>query len=276
MDRTAAKSSGSNSSQFILSQYFKIGFLQIRYYSLTMVSALVAAYLIAWQRAKRAGLAEKVFEDLVFWAVLVGFICARVYYVIFYWSYYAGNYSEIYKVWHGGLAIYGGLIGGMVTIYFFARHNKLNFFKITDILALALPLAQAIGRLGNFFNYEAFGKPTNLPWKIFIPWSFRPENYKQYSYFQPTFAYEMLWNILVFIGLWLVEKYCPRFKAKVGSITGLYLILYSIGRFFIEGMRLDSAYLGHFPLAVDQIVALFMILLGIAIVMSRKYEPQNQ
>jgi phosphatidylglycerol:prolipoprotein diacylglycerol transferase len=264
MARTSAEASSSKTSRPILnlgiSQSLKIGFLNIRLYSLTFVAAITTAYLIARRRALKAGISEKIFEDVIFWTILLGFLSARIYYVLFYFNDYRNNLSEIYKIWHGGLAIYGGLIGGAVTLYLMCRKYKQSFFKFTDVIILGIPLAQALGRLGNYFNHEAFGAPTNLPWKIFIPLANRPVGYENFSYFQPTFLYEMLANLAIFIILYFIEK---KKKLVPGMLFSFYLLFYSIARFVIEGVRLDSAYFG--PFRGDQVTALVLILLSLSL-----------
>ncbi len=255
---------GSKIASFpVLSQSFEVGFFTVRYYSLFFVTGVVFAYFIAKARALKKGINELVFDEMIFWAILFGFVSARIYYVLFYFDQYSKNLSEIFKVWHGGLAIYGGLIGGVITLYFLSKKHNVNFFSLSDSIVFALPLAQAIGRLGNYFNYEAFGKPTDLPWKMFVPSNFRPDGFQSSSYFHPTFAYEILSNLLVFFFLWRISKK----TSNPGILTGAYLILYSIGRFFIESIRLDSAFIGIFR--VDQLVALLLIFAGLGIIINR-------
>jgi len=273
MDRTRTKSCHAKTNSAFLSnriigfpivaQSFKVGFFTVRYYSLFFVAGVVLAYFLANARALKKGISELLFDEIIFWTVLVGFISARLYYVLFYFDQYKSNLSEIFMIWHGGLAIYGGLIGGIVALYFLSKKHQLNFFSITDAIVFALPLAQSIGRLGNYFNYEAFGNPTNLPWKMYVPEQFRPEALNTYSFFHPTFAYEILFNLFVFLLLWRIEKR----SYSAGVLTGAYLVLYSVGRFFIEQLRLDSAYLGIFR--VDQIVALLLIFAGLGIIINR-------
>ena len=273
MDRTRPKNcNAKTNSAFlgytmagfpIVSQSFKVGFLTVRYYSLFFVAGVVIAYFIAKAKALKKGISETVFDEMIFWTVLFGFISARIYYVLFYFDQYTSNLSEIFKVWHGGLAIYGGLIGGVITLYFLSKKHNVNFFSLTDVIVLGLPLAQAIGRLGNYFNYEAFGKPTDLPWKMFVPANFRPDGFQSSSFFHPTFAYEIVSNLLVFLVLWRISKKTNN----PGILTGAYLILYSIGRFFIESIRLDSAFIGIFR--VDQLVALLLIFAGLGIIINR-------
>ncbi len=252
----------------IVSQYFHVGPLEIRYYSITMVLGIIVAYFIGARRARRAGLEKSLFEDMFFWMLVAGFIGARFYYVLFYPQYFQGNWLTALEIWRGGISIYGGVLGGLLVLWGFARKIKWQFLKLTDIIAPALPLAQAIGRFGNFFNYEAFGNPTNLPWKMYVPLQFRPAAYAQYSYFQPTFLYEAIWDVLVFFFvLWLGKK-----TSRTGVLTAAYLLFYSIGRYFIEGLRLDSAFFGNFR--GDQITAVLLMIAAL-IIMVRQYANRN-
>ncbi len=269
MARTSGARSDAKTSKFILSS-FALGPLTIRIYSLTFVLGILAAYLIGRARALRAGISAKIFDDIIFWTIIAGFLSARIYYVLFYFGLYRDNLAEIYKVWHGGLAIYGGLIGGTIVLYFLCKKYAVDFFKFADLLVIGLPIAQAIGRIGNYFNYEAFGAPTNLPWKMFVPEQFRPPGFQQYAYFHPTFAYEIIWNLIVFALIFFAAKKRP----KPGILLGIYLLLYSIGRFAIEAIRLDSAYFGVFR--GDQITALLLIICALAIIVSRYVAQANK
>ena len=280
MERTSAKNRSPETSQpvlksLLLSQSFRLGSVQVHYYGIILAAAIVAGFGVALARAKKAGFDRSFLEDLGFWLIIFGIIGARAYYVIFYPQFFRGDFLEIFRIWHGGQAIYGALIGGALTVWYFARKYKINFWRITDFLVFALPLGQAIGRLGNYFNYEAFGKPTNLPWKIFIPQNFRPAGYEQYQFFQPAFAYEALASLALFALMLGIEKYFEKNPGKTwvqrlnqpGIFTAIYIIGYSIARFFVEGIRLDSAYLSGFR--VDQITALFLIVLTSAILVYR-------
>lgn len=274
MERTSAKNGGPKTGQLILSQSLRIGPLTVRYYGLLMVSAIILGYLLGWTRAKIKGWTRSFYDDVCFWLVVCGFLGARIYYVLFYPQFYRGNFWEVFKIWHGGLAVYGAVIGGALALFLLGRKSKKSFFELSDIVVYALPLAQALGRFGNFINYEAFGRPTNLPWKMFVPQQFRPPGYQNFSHFQPTFAYEAIWDILVFAALyWISRK--PR---QNGTLTGWYLLLYSFGRFFIEAIRLDSAYfgsIGTIHIRGDQLTALALILAGSAIILKNKYAPAS-
>lgn len=265
MARTSAKTSSAKTGG---------SFLGIRIYSLTFVAGILAAYFIARRRILKSEIPEKVFEDIVFWTILVGFISARIYYVLFYFDQYKNNLSEIFKIWHGGLAIYGGLIGGALTVLFLCRRHKIDFFRFSDLIVVGFPLGQAIGRLGNYFNHEAFGAPTNLSWKIFIPAANRPAGYAQYSYFHPAFLYEMIADLLIFIILSRSAlKPTPKPQPS-GMLAAWYLLLYSTARLAIEGIRLDSAYFG--PFKGDQLTAGAIILLSIGLMVYLRHFRYNK
>jgi len=190
--------------------------------------------------------------------------CARLYYVLFEWEQYAQRPEDIIAIWKGGIAIHGAILGGLVATIIFARIQKLSVWLLADLVVPSLILGQAIGRWGNFFNSEAFGSPTNLPWKLYIPPQQRPPGYINYQYFHPTFLYESLWNVLIFsilITLFFRDlKRKPHLK--VGTLALIYLVGYSAGRIWIEGLRTDSLMVG--PLRIAQIVSLVSILLGLA------------
>jgi len=254
-------------------QIYHLGSLQLHTYGLTFALAVLIAYLLGRKFSKNYGINAQQFDDIAFWALIIGFVSARIYYVIFYYQYFQNDFWEIFRTWHGGISIYGGIIGGAAAIYWIVKKHKLSLLKVLDVFALALPLAQAVGRIGNYINHEAFGLPTNLPWKIFIPVEFRPESYSQYSYFHPTFLYEMIWDIIVFLVVYFFAFKKKQNRGEKSSEAGfsaaIYLILYSFGRFWIEAIRLDSSYVFGFKL--DQIVSILLFAAGWAI-LYRKYE----
>lgn len=230
--------------------------IDIMWYGILIAIGMVLAVLIAIREAKRLKILEDDILNLAMIAIPCGLIGARAYYVIFNWSYYAGNISEILNFRGGGLAIHGGLIGGILAGFIYAKIKKINFFKLADCVVIGVPLAQAIGRWGNFFNQEAHGGPTDLPWGIMV------DGVKVH----PTFLYESIWDFGVFVFLLLFRK-----KQKYeGQILVNYIILYSIGRFFIEGLRTDSLMLG--PLKMAQVISLVCIIVGVILnyILSRK------
>ena len=216
--------------------------VDIMWYGILMAMGMVLAVFIALKEAKRLGIKEDDILNLAIIAIPCGLIGARLYYVIFNWSYYSGNISEILNFRGGGMAIHGGLLGGVLAGYIYTKVKKLNFFKMADCVVLGIPLAQAIGRWGNYLNKEAHGGPTDLPWGIMVD------------------------GVKVFIFLMLFRK-----KQKYeGQILVYYITLYSIGRFFIEGLRTDSLMLG--PLRMAQVISLGFILIGVILnyVLSKK------
>jgi phosphatidylglycerol---prolipoprotein diacylglyceryl transferase len=269
MDRSRTKSSSAKTNQFVLSQGFSLGPLQIRYYGFTMLAAVASAYFLGRKHTKEIGVQSQDFDDIAFWTIIWGFLGARIYYVLFYFYQFQNDLSEIYKIWHGGISIYGGLIAGAIAIWYQCGKRDISFLKFTDKLIIGVPLGQAIGRIGNYLNFEAFGTPTNLPWKIFIPERFRPGEFSSSPYFHPTFAYEMIWDLIIFIILLTLNR--KVINQKPGWLVLIYILTYSIGRLFIEGLRVDSAFIAGFK--VDQIIALLLIIFSFGIILYR-YVPQ--
>ncbi len=243
---------------------FQLGPLTVRWYGLLIASAVVIGVTLSQYLAKRRHLNPELIGDLAIWLVLAAIPSARIYYVLFQWPQYAQNPADIFAIWKGGIAIHGAILGGAAAALIFARLQKISFWQLADLVAPSLILGQAIGRWGNFFNSEAFGAPTDLPWKLFIPKNMRPEGYENFEYFHPTFLYESLWNLAVFallITLFFRDlKGKPRLKA--GTLFLTYMAAYSSGRLWIEGLRTDSLMLG--PLRMAQMVSLAGILLGLA------------
>ncbi|MGK7917216.1 MAG: prolipoprotein diacylglyceryl transferase [Prochloraceae cyanobacterium] len=243
---------------------FEIGPIIIRWYGLLIASAVLIGVFLAEYLAKRRNVKPYLLGDLAIWLIIAAIPCARIYYVLFQWQEYAQRPGDIVAIWKGGIAIHGAIIGGILATVIFARLNKVSFWQLTDLVAPSLILGQAIGRWGNFFNSEAFGRPTDLPWKLYIPPSNRPLEYINYEYFHPTFLYESLWNLMVFaLLLWLFFWGLKnQERLKVGTLALVYAIAYSSGRIWIEGLRTDSLMLG--PLRIAQIVSLVAIALGLA------------
>ncbi|MEQ8469014.1 prolipoprotein diacylglyceryl transferase [Coleofasciculus sp. E1-EBD-02] len=242
----------------------KLGPLTIRWYGLLIASAVLIGVSLSQYLAKRRNVDPNAIADLAIWLVIGAIPCARLYYVLFEWEQYAQRPEDIIAIWKGGIAIHGAILGGLVATIIFARIQKLSVWLLADLVVPSLILGQAIGRWGNFFNSEAFGSPTNLPWKLYIPPQQRPPAYINYQYFHPTFLYESLWNLLIFAILitlfWRDLKRKPHLK--VGTLALIYLVGYSAGRIWIEGLRTDSLMVG--PLRIAQIVSLVSILLGLA------------
>lgn len=235
---------------------FSIGSLDIRWYAIFIVSAMVLVAILGEKECKRRGMPFDVLEDNAVWILLFGIIGARAWYVIFEWDRYQTIW-DVLNIRAGGLAIHGGIIGGTLTALVVAKKNDLSFLRMTDIFIPLVAMAQGIGRWGNFTNNEAHGGPTDLPWGLWID---------GVSY-HPTFLYESIGDIAIFLFLvWFTRK-----KLKVdGQVTCLYMILYGILRFFVEGLRTDSLWWG--PIRVAQLVSLIGIAVGVIglIILSKK------
>jgi phosphatidylglycerol:prolipoprotein diacylglycerol transferase len=242
---------------------FEIGPITIRWYGFLIALAVLIGVTLSQYLAKRRNINPDLIEDLAIWLVIAAIPSARLYYVIFQWQEYAQRPGDILAIWKGGIAIHGAIIGGTLAAIIFARLNKISVWQLLDLVVPALALGQAIGRWGNFFNSEAFGKPTDLPWKLYIPPSNRPPQYLDYEYFHPTFLYESIWNLLVFFLLMYIFFWGLRHRErlKVGTLTLVYFVAYSIGRFWIEGLRTDSLMFDSLRMA--QIVSLTLFLLGL-------------
>ncbi len=241
----------------------ELGPFVVRWYGFLIASAVLIGVTLSQWLAKRRQVNPEIIGDLAIWLVIAAIPCARIYYVLFQWQAYVERPEDIVAIWKGGIAIHGAIIGGTLAALIFARLNKISVWQLADLVVPSLALGQTIGRWGNFFNSEAFGAPTNLPWRLYIPVSNRPVEYLTSEYFHPTFLYESIWNLLVFLLLlalffWGLKR--PN-RLSVGTLSLVYLIAYSCGRIWIEGFRTDSLMLG--PLRVAQVISLVMISLGV-------------
>ncbi|EVE46672.1 prolipoprotein diacylglyceryl transferase [Staphylococcus aureus SJUD6014] len=250
---------------------FNLGPLSVRWYGIIIAVGILLGYFVAQRALVKAGLHKDTLVDIIFYSALFGFIAARIYFVIFQWPYYAENPSEIIKIWHGGIAIHGGLIGGFIAGVIVCKVKNLNPFQIGDIVAPSIILAQGIGRWGNFMNHEAHGGPVSRAFleQLHLP-NFIIENmYINGQYYHPTFLYESIWDVAGFI---ILVNICKHLK--LGETFFLYLTWYSIGRFFIEGLRTDSLMLTS-NIRVAQLVSILLILISISLIVYRriKYNP---
>lgn len=251
---------------------FTLGPFSVRWYGLIITTAVLAGYLLAYYRLRHTG---KGSPDHLTNILIVGLVSAivgaRLYYVLFNLSSYRGNWPEMLAVWHGGLAIHGALTGGILAIWWYSRRYKLDFWFWADLLAPSVILGQAIGRWGNWMNQEAFGLPTRLPWAIYIPPEKRPFEFLNRAYFHPTFLYESLWNLAgLALLLWLSRRQSrtPE-KWPSGTIFLAYAVYYSVGRFFIEGLRTDALMFG--PIRAAQLASVAIVLVaGIWILAKRR------
>lgn len=243
---------------------FQIGPLTIHIYALCLMTGMVAAWFIGSRRwVARGGLAET-FETIVLVAIPSGIVGARIYHVVTHWEDYFGpdrNPLSALFIWEGGIAMFGSLIGGAIGAWIAARKLGARLTAFADALAPGLIIAQAIGRLGNWFNQELFGGPDFGPLGLEIAPAHRPAEYADVPTFQPTFLYEMAWNITGgLLLLWLDRK----LKLGYGKVFALYMLIYGTGRFVIEGIRTDFSYMVG-PLRTNQVTALLVALAGAAL-----------
>jgi phosphatidylglycerol:prolipoprotein diacylglycerol transferase len=238
---------------------FYIGPLPVRWYGILMALSIVVGLWLAYRQARREKLPADDLISIGQWSILAGLVGARLYEVAFNWDYYGEYPWKIPAVWEGGLAIHGGLIVGPLVGALLAWRWRVPVLRGFDVAAPSLAIGQAIGRWGNFFNEEAFGRPTDLPWKLYISPSHRPPGYAQHDYFHPTFLYESLWDLAIF--LVLVSAVRPRFRERPGAVFFTYIGLYSVGRFLIEGLRLDSFWVGS--VRVPQAASLVGVLIAV-------------
>jgi phosphatidylglycerol:prolipoprotein diacylglycerol transferase len=240
---------------------FHFGTITVYWYGIMLAVAFLIGVAFTSIIAKKQGENPDNVMNLAIFLLFGAILGARFYYVIFNWDFYRMHLEEILMTWHGGLSIHGAIIGGFISGAVYTRINNLPLLKYADLVSYGLILGQAIGRWGNFFNAEAFGLPTNLPWKLYISQENRPEKYIDYQYFHPAFLYESLWNILVFCILYFILR--KKFEGNNGVIFFSYLILYSIGRIFIESIRIDSIFM-IYGVSIAQIASFIFILTGIS------------
>ena len=255
--------------QWVLPQAFRVGPLTLHYYGLTMATAVLVGLLYARKTGPDFGFTPEQAENLALYLVPVSFVFARAYHVMSSFSYYRLHPLDALKVWQGGLSIYGAVLGGVLVLILAKKVLRLqtSTLNLFDWLAPAVLLGQIVGRFGNFFNYEAYGLPTNLPWKMFVPPDFRLAGYWGQAYYHPWFLYEALGNLLIF---WLLIKHFK--KQGPGSLFFGYILLYNIWRFCLEFIRIDSVFVGS--VRQNAAVSLALVFVGvIGLIMSRG--PQN-
>ena len=249
------------------STYFTLFGFKVHWYGVIILTGLVLATLYIVKRAPQFGMNEDNIYDLLLYAVPIGVIGARLYYVVFNFSLYRGNLAGIFKIWEGGLAIYGGIIFGILGIFIFSRRKKIPFGNVLDLSALAVLIGQTVGRWGNFINREAFGRQTTLPWRMGLT----PEGGAT-IFVHPTFLYESLWNFIGFIILHFWSKKRRRYD---GQIAAMYIAWYGFGRFFIEGLRTDSLYLFNTGIRVSQLLAAALFVLAAAYLLVNRFKVSH-
>lgn len=243
-----------------------LGPVQIYWYSICIIGGMFFGMLLSYREARRHRISDDTMTSLMFNTIIISLIGARLYYVVFDWSYFSTRPLEILEVWNGGLAIHGGILFGTIYLLVFTLRRKIKPLKMMDIVAPALILGQTIGRWGNFFNGEAYGPMVERGFleKLFLPDFIIEGMYINGNYYQPTFLYESLWNV---IGLIIMLIFRRRRYIKEGQVAGIYLMWYSLGRFFIEGLRQDSLMLGSIKQA--QLVSILMFIIGLVLFLFR-------
>jgi len=214
--------------------------LPLRAYALCIIAGIIAAMIIANRRWRARGGTSESLEMVAVVAVPCGIIGARLYHVLTDYQLYftaGGHPLDAVKIWRGGLGIWGAVAFGVLGAYLVARRRKIVFPALLDAVAPGIVVAQAIGRLGNWFNQELFGRPTTLPWGLEIDPSFRPAGYAQFSTFHPTFLYELVWDLGIAVALVMLDR---RYRLGHGKVFALYVIFYTAGRFWIEALRIDQ------------------------------------
>ncbi len=258
---------------------FSFGPINLYWYGLFIVLGIVAALALSFKLAKYYGLKTDLVFDLAFWLIINGLIGARLYDVLLQLPYYLQRPLAIFKVWEGGLAIHGAIIAGIITVYFFTRQKQISLWKTLALIVPGLALAQAIGRWGNYFNQELFGRPTALPWGIPINPNHRPLEYLTEGFFHPTFIYESLGCLLIFILLTALTIYFQR-KKRLNEkrsvwLFALYMILYSILRLLLEFVRIDETPL-FFHWRWPQVISLAIIIFGISLLIFNHHAPKKE
>lgn len=280
------------------------GFVAVRWYGFLISLSVVVCFFIGKRLFRRYNLPGQLFFDLAFYLLVFGFIGARLWHILSEFSYYSSHLLDIFKIWQGGLAIHGALLAGALVVYFYyQKHRQLfagiSWLLLLDIFAPLIALGQAIGRFGNYFNQELYGRPVE--WGIPIDLANRLSGYENYKYFHPIFLYESLWCLMIFILLIILHRrhykinHQPsiinhqssisaasnvtgqmsvvKCQLSVGAIFFLYLILYSLGRFFIGFLRIDPQTI-WLNLRLDQWVSVILFMVGIILFIRRSYHHQ--
>ena len=219
--------------------------LDIRWYGILIAMGAAIGLYICCHRAPKHGLKSDDILDITLWSLPLGIVGARLYYVVFEWEFYQNDLSSIFNIRNGGLAIHGGLLFGLITAYIVCRKKNISFLEVSDLFFPAIALAQSIGRWGNFFNNEAYGTSTNLPWAIIV----------NGNHVHPTFLYESVWCLFIF----LILLYIDNRRTFRGQTTCLYGMLYAPERFLVESLRTDSLMIGPFRQA--QVISVFIFVL---------------
>jgi phosphatidylglycerol---prolipoprotein diacylglyceryl transferase len=241
--------------------FLKLGPATIRWYGVMIALGFICASVALSIRARKWGLESEKILNCALFSFISGIVGARLYFVALSWSYFSNHWAEIAATWNGGLSIHGGIIVGTAAAAYYCWKEKQPFLKFIDLGGAVIPLAQAIGRWGNFFNSELFGRPVSpdFPLRLFIPQERRPVGYEGISFYHPTFLYESLWDLMLFLLLYYVLL--DRFRNRPGVVFSLFVAGYSLGRALIEPLRMDSIMMAGFQ--VPFVVSLIMLALSV-------------
>ena len=253
---------------------FSIGNIDIYFYGIIMAFAIFMGILVILKIKKHfyPDISSDSIFDISFLLIICGIIGARLYYVFLDHKYFIKFPFEIPALWHGGISIQGAIIAGIIAGIIYVKKHNIDFFRYADLFVFGLVTGQILGRWGNFFNSEAFGLPTNLPWGVYIPYNNRPIEYKNYEFFHPAFLYESLLSIWIFIILYFIlTKYKKR---KDGLIFFYYIILYSIARILVESIRTDSV-LNIYGFHIAHIVSVLFIIIALTVILTRYFYNKN-
>lgn len=242
-----------------MKNYIDLGFVKIYYYSLLILTGMIIGIFLVYRELKRHKYDIKALENMAFYTIICGLFGARLWYVLFNLSEYKDNLLEVFAVWHGGLAIHGGIFGGLLFLFFYCRKHKFHYLKIVDIAIPALLIGQIIGRWGNFFNQEAHGGLVSRAFleSVHIPSFIINGMFINGQYYHPTFFYESIFNILILVFILIIRR---SKYIKEGTIFSIYLMGYGLLRFFIESLRTDSLMLGS--IRVAQVISIIFYLIG--------------
>ena len=252
-----------------------IGPINIYWYGFFIMLAVLAALTVAIYLAKLHSIKKEAIIDLAFWLIVGGLIGARIYDVFLELPYFLANPLNIFKIWQGGLAIHGAIIGGLIALWLYAKKYQHNFWQLAAIIATSLPLAQAIGRWGNYFNQELFGYPTGLPWGMPIEVIRRPFEYLNYNYFHPAFLYESIGDLMIFLILFYLQIRLIKKSFGPELSVIVYAILYSLLRFSTEFIRIDATPV-IFGLRFPQLASLLIIVSALIFFTLKTWPKINQ
>lgn len=244
-------------------KFITLGPLKIHWYGIIIGTGLILAMIYACKRANQFGLNSDHIFDIVTFGLPSAVICARIYYVVFYWDLYKDNFWDVFKIWQGGLGMYGVIFGAAMTVVIYTRVKKIPIGAFLDIASLGFLIGQSLGRWGNFMNREAYGYITDLPWKMGLTMN------GVTTYVHPTFLYESLWNCIGFI---ILHFYSKKHRRYDGQIALMYAGWYGLGRMFIEGLRTDSLMLFNTGIRVSQLVAAVSFVVALTVLLINKYK----